>query len=223
MVYCFVITCWIPPFILSSVFRKRTPDAQRAFREKMGIVAICAALMAIVGFITFGFTQTVCTNKGGRVKAGQVESSSIIINGHYYDFGDWKHPAVGMFNGTTSPLYMDEFNSSGKDVSFLFQNTNSHCLGVFEPGPRAPQTMKGNTVKDSGGKEVTQMTYYFPCNQFKQNTTLPADKTGYEAIKNCHASEDARKQLEQTKSAGVVYYSWDQVKNPERNLAVYKG
>lgn len=219
MIYCFVITCWIPPFVLSGLFGKRTPDAQRAFREKMGIVSICATLMAIVGFITFGFTQAVCTNKGGRVQAGHVNNASIIIGGSYYDFGDWKHPVVGPFNGTNSPLYMDDWNSAGKDVSFMFQDVNQHCLGIMEPGPKAPDAMKLGT-KD--GKPL--MGYYFPCNQFGQNATATANLTGYESITNCHIKSDAaRKQLKDIHAAGVVYYTWAQVKDPSRNLAVYKG
>lgn len=213
MIYCFVITCWIPPFILSGVFGKKTPDAQRAFREKMGIVSICAALMAIVGFITFGFTKAVCTNKGGRIQAGQVSTSSVIINGKYYDIGDWHHPQVGPFNGSTSPLYLDGFNSSAKDVSFLFQNSLQNCRDIMKPGPKAPDGMKAGN----------DLTYYFPCNQFQQNTTLPANMTGYESNKGCHVSREAREQLGALTPDGVVYFSWDQVKDPARNLAVYKG
>lgn len=216
MIYCFIITCWIPPFILSGVFGKKTPEAQRAFREKMGIVAICAFLMGIVGFITFGFTQVVCGNHGLRVKGGEVNNASMILNGNVYDLGLWKHPAVqdSPFNGTTSPLWMDEWMAGGKDMSFLFQNVNKKCLGLLTPGPAAPAEMKGPD---------DTMAWYFPCNLYEQNTTLPVNKTGYQDRANCHISPSARSELGKIDASGIVYYTWEQVENPNRNLAVYKG
>ncbi|BEI87944.1 uncharacterized protein CcaverHIS019_0106620 [Cutaneotrichosporon cavernicola] len=216
MIYCFVITCWIPPFILSGVFGKKTPEAQRAFREKMGIVAICAGLMAIVGFITFGFTQVVCGNHGLRVKGGQVNNGSVVNNGYVYDLADWKHPAVAgsEFNGTNSPIWMDEWQAGGKDMSFLFQRVNLKCRGLLTPGPAATSDMKG---------PGDTMAWYFPCRLVAQNMTEPVDKTGAESGTNCHLSVSARQELGKMPADGIVYYTWDQVAVQNRNLAVYKG
>lgn len=216
MIYCFVITCWIPPFILSGVFGKKTPEAQRAFREKMGIVAICALLMGIVGFITFGFTQVVCGVQKLRIKGGHVDTGSVVLNGFDYDLSTWKHPVAGTeFNGTTSPIYMDGWMAGAKDISFLFQNVNKKCRGLLTPGANAPEAMKGPD---------DTMMWYFPCNLFEQNTTIPVNKKGYEEGTNCHASTEARNQLENDLDpAGIVYYTWDQVQDLNRNLAVFKG
>ncbi|WWC87585.1 uncharacterized protein L201_002475 [Kwoniella dendrophila CBS 6074] len=212
MVYCYLLTFLVPGFVLRNVFGKRTPEAQRAWREKMGIVGIVAALMAIVGFVTFGFTQTVCGNTQFRLPGGTADNASLIINGYDYDLGNWKHPAAGtVFNGTTSPLYMDEYMAGGKDVSFMFQNVNRHCLGVITPASGTGITHQGD-----------QMAWYFPCNSHDQNGTSPANLTGYSDSNNCHTTSKARSSFQSLVPTAEVYYTWHRVKNESRNLAVYK-
>jgi hypothetical protein len=81
MIYCFLLTCWVPGFILRNVFGesssfpffpseplqsrlfssdlsppsrclgKRNPEAQRAWREKMGLVGVIALVMLFVGYV----------------------------------------------------------------------------------------------------------------------------------------------------------------------------
>ena len=81
MIYCFLLTCWIPTFVIRSCCGRRTPEAQRAWREKMGLVSIVLGLMATVGFLTFGFTQTVCGDQRLRIKGGEANNGSLVING----------------------------------------------------------------------------------------------------------------------------------------------
>ncbi|WVQ83493.1 hypothetical protein IAT38_005634 [Cryptococcus sp. DSM 104549] len=212
MVYCFLLTFWVPGFVLRGVFGKKTPDAQRAWREKMGIVSIVAYLMAIVGFLTFGFTQTVCGNTQLRLKGGEVNNGSLIINGYDYDFSTWRHPAAGtIFNGSTSPLYMDEYMAGGMDASFLFQNVNKHCKGVITAASGSGITVQGDNLG-----------WYFPCNLHDQNGTSAVNLTGYTDSNNCHLSDKARSNFSATVPTAEVYYTWDRVKDESRNLAVYK-
>jgi chitin synthase len=225
MIYCFVITCWIPNFIISKVFGKKTPEAQRAWREKMGIVFLCALFMGVVGFITFGFTQTVCGRQAARIKGGQVNNGSIIVNGYAYELASWTHPSTaaplgtGMFNGSNdplgvnNPLYMENWMAGGKDLSFMFQtNVNKKCHGILTAGPKATGTA------DSG----KDMSWYFPCTPHDQNTTLPINATGYDSGNWCHLTKEAREDLEKKRS-GTVFYSWDQIKSSPKNLTVYRG
>ncbi|WWC68915.1 uncharacterized protein I206_102851 [Kwoniella pini CBS 10737] len=212
MVYCYLLTFLVPGFVLRNVFGKRTPEAQRAWREKMGIVGIVAALMAIVGFVTFGFTQTVCGNTELRIAGGTADNASLIINGYDYDLGNWKHPAAGStFNGSTSPLYMDQYMAGGKDVSFMFQNVNRHCLGVITPAAGTGITHNGN-----------QMAWYFPCNIHDQNGTSAVNLTGYSDANNCHTTTTARSSFAALPPTAEIYYTWNRVANESRNLAVYK-
>lgn len=212
MVYCYLLTICIPGFVLSAIAGKRTPEAQRAWREKIGIVSINIGLMAAVGFLTFGFTQAVCGEQGVRIKGGTVNNGSMIINGNSYDFSTWDHPAVGnYFNGTQNPMYMDQWNAGGHDGSFLFQKVNEHCLDIITPAPTTSIPKSGN-----------RLGWYFPCNIFDQSGTSPVNKTGYDQSTLCHTSTSARDQFRSYHPAGQVYYTWEQVANSSRNLAVFE-
>jgi chitin synthase len=178
----------------------------------MGIVGIVAVLMAAVGFITFGFTQTVCGDQALRIRGGEANNGSLVINGYAYDFSRFEHPAIlPYFNGTTNPLYSDEWQAGGKDASFLFQNVNQKCKGIITPAA-------GSAIISSGDN----MAWYFPCNLHDQNGTSAINITGYELDTNCHRTAKARSSFGAERPAGQVYYTWDMVKNPQRNLAVYK-
>lgn len=217
MVYCYFLTICIPNWMLKSVGGKRTPEAQRAWREKIGIVSIVLSLMGAVGYLTFGFTQTVCGQQPLKIKGGEVRSDSLVINGFDYDFGRWNHPAVSGadgFNGSTNPLYMDNWMAGGMDASFLFQNVNQRCLNVITPATNSGIRHSGNL-----------MAWYFPCNlhsQFGTSDQSPYNLTGITTGTNCHTSDTARDQFNAIVPTAEVYYTWDQIRNESRNLAVYK-
>ena len=135
MIYCFLLTCFVPPFLLRSCGIK-TPEQQRAWREKMGLLSIILVLMAGVGFLTFGFTETVCGKPANRFHGGAIGDEfigkgSVTINGFDYNFENFRHPAVGPFNGSQNPVLDPSWNLAGNDASFLFQNVNHNCLGLI--------------------------------------------------------------------------------------------
>lgn len=212
MVYCYLLTICIPNFVLKNVGGKRTPEAQRAWREKIGLVSINAFLMAAVGFITFGFTQTVCSSTGVRIQGGTASNASLIINGYSYDLGNWNHPAAGTaFNGSQNPLFMDNWMAGGKDASFLFQKVNENCLNILTPSNTTAIPKDGN-----------RMAWYFPCNLHDQDGKSAVNLTGYTDATNCHTSTSARNDFYAMNKQGEIYWSWDQVQNSSRNLAVYE-
>ena len=217
MVYCYFLTICIPNWALKSCAGKRTPEAQRAWREKIGIVSIVLSIMAVVGFVTFGFTQTVCGVQPLRIKGGEVRNDSVVIHGYDYDLGKFQHPAVeGVFNGTQNPLYMDQWMAGGTDLSFLFQKVNQRCRGIITPADNSGIRHDGDL-----------MAWYFPCNihsQYGTSASSPVNLTGIEEGTNCHTSnagQDAYRALAADPTA-EVYYTWGQVRNESRNLAVYK-
>ncbi|KAH7886333.1 glycosyltransferase family 2 protein [Phlebopus sp. FC_14] len=208
-IYCYLLTCCIPPFLFR-VCGIRTPEQQRAWREKMGLISIILMEMAAVGFITFGFTETVCGTPPNRFHQGQIGNSSVIIHGYDYDFSNFKHPAVGEFNGSTNPLITGGWNLASNDASFLFQNVNQNCLGIITKASGSSITGSGETLD-----------WYFPCNVYnpqQQGVNL----TGYGDSTNCHVSSDARQGLASMKPQGQVYYTWDDVNSPDYNLAVFE-
>ncbi|KAF8203852.1 glycosyltransferase family 2 protein [Pholiota molesta] len=197
MVYCMILTIFVPSFVLKSC-GIRSPEQQRAWREKMGLVSVILVLMAGVGFLTFGFTISVCGTPANRFHGGAI-GDNFIGNGSVH------------FNGTTNPLYTGGWNLAGNDASFLFQKTNQNCLGLITKASSSSISGSGNFLD-----------WYFPCNIYSQYGSNGANLTGYEASTNCHTTQTSRNLLEKVQVLGQVYYTWDDVKNPNRNLAVYE-
>jgi chitin synthase len=170
--------------------------------------------MALVGFVTFGFTRAVCGTPpnrfhGGAIGDANIGKGSVVINGYNYDFGAFHHPAAGtVFDGTTNPLFVGGWGIAGNDVSFMFQKTNQACLGVLS---------KPNSSQITGKGE--QMDWYFPCNVFSQPTP---NATGYGSSTSCHIGGDKNHLASTMKAQGQVYYTWDDVRNSSRSLAVFE-
>ncbi|EIW87179.1 glycosyltransferase family 2 protein [Coniophora puteana RWD-64-598 SS2] len=209
-IYCYIITCWIPPPILSFC-GIRTPDQQRAWREKMGLLSIIAYEMAAVGFITFGFTETVCGTPPNRFWQGAIGTESVIIHGYDYDFSHFSHPAAGnMFNGQTNPLDEGGWNLAQNDASFMFQITNENCQGIITKA-------SGSSITGDNGN----LDWYFPCNIFNPHSSA-TNTSQYTSSQNCHVSSQARQGLQQMSTQGQVYYDWNDLNDPSRNLAVFE-
>ncbi|KAJ7761213.1 glycosyltransferase family 2 protein [Mycena maculata] len=213
MLYCYLLTACVPPPMMRAC-GLRSREQQRAWREKMGLISIVLGLMAVVGFITFGFTQTVCGTPpnrfhGGAIGDANIGLGSVVINGYDYDFSSFDHPAVGTFDGKTNPLFVGGWNLAGNDASFMFQNTNERCLGLLS---------KPNTSQITGTGE--ELDWYFPCNIYSQYGTTSPNTTAYGSSTNCHVS--AKGQLASMRPQGQVYYTWDDLKNSSRQLVVFE-
>ncbi|KAG6853144.1 hypothetical protein C0991_006583 [Blastosporella zonata] len=216
MTYCLIITFFVPPAFMRAC-GIRTPEQQRAWREKMGLISLILVLMAGVGFLTFGFTEAVCGTPRNRFHGGAIGdefigNSSVVIHGYDYDFSKFKHPAAGStFNGSQNPVLDGSWGLAGNDGSFLFQNVNQNCLGLFS---------KANSSSITGTGSF--LDWYFPCNVYSQYGNQGANITGYETSYSCHTAATARNQLSSMHPMGQVYYTWDDVHSNKRNLAVYE-
>ena len=125
--------------------------------------------MAIVGFITFGFTEVVCGTQPDRFQSGEVQAASVIIHGYDYDFSKFHHPKVGDFNGNSNPLFEGGWNAAGADISFLFQNTNGDCSQFITKA-------SNSTITGTNGN----LNWYFPCNIYNQFGTSGVNITNYD-------------------------------------------
>ncbi|KAJ6561861.1 chitin synthase-domain-containing protein [Mycena capillaripes] len=214
MLYCYLLTALVPTPMMRAC-GLRSPEQQRAWREKMGLISIILMEMAAVGFITFGFTQAVCGTPpnrfhGGAIGDANIGKGSVVINGYDYDFGAFHHPAAGStFDGTTNPLFVGGWGIAGNDISFMFQKVNQNCLGIVTRPNTSTITGKGAT-----------MDWYFPCNVFSQTGQKTPNTTAYDSPTNCHVT--VKGQLNTMKPQGQVYFTWDDVRNPSRNLAVFE-
>ncbi|TIB73624.1 hypothetical protein E3Q24_01040 [Wallemia mellicola] len=218
MLYCFIITCFIPNFALK-LFGINTPERQRAWREKIGLIGVIACLMALVGFITFGFTQTVCGRPPNRYQVGHIDNGNLVINGYSYSLNTWDHPQVDDWftdDEDRNVLFNGPMPAAGMDASFLFQRVNQDCLNVITPAD-------GSGIDHSGN----QMSWYFPCQLFSPNGTSSASLTNYTDSTLCHTSSTARDAYHsldtvQDVTTGQIYFTWEDIRNPDRNLIVYE-
>lgn len=218
-IYCAIITFWCPNFVLKC-FGIRSKEQARAWREKMGLLSIIAAIMAIVGFLTFGFTRTVCGSPSERLQINHVGNGYMIFNGQAYDLTGSHHPiAEGippLANGEgANVLYDLSEKMGGRDGSFLFQQVNGKCKDMI--------TLAENS--DVPTNDDGDLAWYFPCNTFAQdgssepNLTIPY-YLGY----GCHTTSKARNTFYTTlKPSADVYFTWDDISNSSRNLAVFSG
>lgn len=214
--YCHVITFWAPNVILSC-FGKKLKEQQRAWREKIGLVSVIMLVMTFVGFLTFGFTATVCPEGGPlRLRINKIGPGYMIFHGQAYDLTRSQHPLARGVPGGSNVLFDADPPGGGKDGSFMFQNVNGACKGLITAaeGSDVPTDSDGN------------LAWYFPCNMYNQdgssnsdpNTTIPY-YLGYA----CHTSRTSRNAFYSLRSSGDVYFTWEDVRNTSRNLMVYSG
>lgn len=191
----------------------KTPEQQRAWREKMGLLSIIGTLMLGVGFLTFGFTITVCGKPPQQFKVGQVDNNSVIINGRSYNLATFKHPKTQtVFDGTSNPLRDAGLRVASQDVSFMFQNVNGTCRSIFG-------LANGSAI----ASDSRHPHWFFPCNAFNQVGTTTVNKTGYDSALYCHSTIQSRRELQQQlQPAGLVAYGWEDVTSNGRNLGVYQ-
>ncbi|RMZ79476.1 hypothetical protein DV738_g3338, partial [Chaetothyriales sp. CBS 135597] len=210
-IYCSIITFWAPDFILKC-FGMPARAQRRAWREKIGLISIILLICAFVGFLTFGFTQAVCSSPGLRLKINHVDTGYMIFHGRAYNLVGSQHPAARGIPLDSNVLYDLPHKYGGQDASFMFQQVNGACKGLITlaEGSDVPTNSEG------------ELAWYFPCTSFNQdgssepNLTVPYYK-GYA----CHTTATARDSFYSLHESGEVFFTWDDIKNSSRNLAVY--
>jgi chitin synthase len=213
-VYCAIITFWCPDAILKC-FGMPQKAQQRAWREKMGLVSIILLICTFVGYLTFGFTETVCPSGGNaRLRTNHVDKGYLIAHGKAYNLLASKHPLARNVPANSDVLFSLDEPHGGQDMSFLFQNVNGACKGLI--------TAKPNTTVYTDDKG--NLAWYFPCRLFNQDGSTKPNDTFLEYIGyQCHTSDTARKGFYGLRNAGDVYFTWDDVRNSSRNLMVWGG
>lgn len=211
--YCALVTFWAPNFILEC-FGMPQKAQRSAWREKMGLISVILLIAAFVGFLTFGFTATVCGTPPLRLKANQINTNYMIFQGSAYDLTKFSHPAAVGIPDHTNVLYDLPHKYGGQDGSFLFQEVNGACKGLITPadGSDVPTNDNGD------------LAWYFPCLSFNQDGSSEPNLTVPHYLGwGCHTSGSARRQFWGMQGKGDVYYTWEDTKNTSRNLAVYSG
>jgi chitin synthase len=210
-VYCAIVTFWVPDFILQCCGMPAKAQ-RRAWREKIGLISIILLIMGAVGFLTFGFTQAVCPAPGLRLKINEVDAGYMIFHGEAYNLDRSLHPAAKGIPLDTNVLYDLPHKYGGQDGSFMFQKVNGHCKGLIT-------LAEGSDVPTNSDDDLA---WYFPCTAFNQDgSSKPNTSIPYYLGYSCHTTGKARDTFWSLRKAGEVFFTWDDVKNSSRNLAVY--
>lgn len=214
--YCHLITFWCPDLVLRC-FGKVQKAQQRAWREKMGLISLILVICFFVGFLTFGFTATVCpANSQTRLRINQVGPGYLIIHGQAYDLTHSQHPYARGIPDGANVLYLSPplYPLGGYDASFMFQNVNGNCKGLINAAPNSPVPTNNNG----------DLGWYFPCQPYKQDgSSQPNTTQPFYLGWACHLSNKARNAYYDLQASSDVYFTWDDVKNNSRNLAVWNG
>lgn len=213
--YCHLVTFWCPNVILSCFAIRQKPQ-QQAWREKIGLCSIIVLVMTFIGYITFGFSATVCANGGPqRLRINHFGPGYMIFHGTAYSLTDSSHPAAAGIPAGANVLYdLGNNSANGKDGSFLFQNVNGACKGIIT----------ANVDSDIVTNDDGDLGWYFPCKTFNQDgSTKPNDTEEYYTGYACHTAKQARTDFYGLTSSGDVYFTWEDIKNSSRNLMVYSG
>lgn len=211
--YCSVITFWAPDFVMKC-FGMPQKAQRSAWREKMGLISIILMIAAFVGFLTFGFTATVCGTPPTRLKANEISNGYMIFQGQAVDLSGSEHPAAAGIPQDSNILYDLPHKYGGQDGSFFFQKVNGDCKGLITlaDGSDIPTNSDGD------------LGWYFPCAPFNQDgSSEPNHTTNYYPGWGCHTSRSGRKAFYGLSSSGDVYFTWEDTKNTSRNLAIYSG
>ncbi|KAJ3120147.1 Chitin synthase, class 3 [Nowakowskiella sp. JEL0407] len=195
-----VLTCCIPTFIL----KHYKPDLQtrQAFREKLTLCIIILFITTAVGFLTFGFSQTICLPPPLQIHPADAASAGYVkVFGYAYEIPQkTPHPKLRaeMFeltSGRTPDLNLDVFGMVfGKDAGFLFQKPHQfHACSKFDRFDGVPCKLPGFNVSlrdDKWCHDMTNPTKYFSS---------------------------------MLKFVGVISYNWTEIRTTgsENNLIVY--
>jgi chitin synthase len=186
----------------------------------MGLISIILYLMTFVGFLTFGFTQVVCSTPGVRLHINEVGDGFMIFHGKAYDLTTSRHPpadGIPLRSNGDFPniLYDTNMRYGGRDGSFMFQNVNGKCKGLITAAEKSSVPTNGDG----------DLAWYFPCTTFAQDgSTKPNFTSPYYEGWSCHTTQKARDTFYlDLHSTGDVFYTWEDLKNDTRNLVVYSG
>ncbi|GBC04763.1 hypothetical protein RclHR1_05860001 [Rhizophagus clarus] len=201
-----IVTFWAPPSLLSCC-GMHDRLVQQAWREKIALVFIIFLLCIVVGFLTFGFQDTICRkNPLEDIKFGHMSLDQATILGKVYDLNSFQHPVILPYVKDQDLANPD--NGFGRsDLTFLFQSVNFECKGVLTP-----------KVANADGSVLK----YFPCVVVHENDTPNPNANPQNG--GCHVNPSERVDaLSKFKVVGQIYFDWDDVDNPDNKYVVYNG
>ncbi|KAJ3180960.1 Chitin synthase, class 3 [Geranomyces variabilis] len=193
------MTCYIPSMLLRKFGHMEEKAVQQAWREKLALCTIIICMCGALGFLTYGFTNTVCTN------------SNII--------------GIQDFQAYTSNTYPHQLAVNG----IVYNMTELAAIHDNLPAFKAATTAQTQPVRDATGLDVTPYFWPpndppAACTGLFALPYAPTCGTGAftTSLNHCHTTDFAT--LEATYPSfyvGPVVYQWPDVNGDNSTLMVY--
>lgn len=228
MIYCYLLTICVPSGCLKLLGMK-TPEQVRAWREKMGLISVILVCMTAVGYITFGFTTTVCKTND-RVNITEAITSknyngAAFIHGEVFSFDQFQHKNIsGVDPVILDPVYNNAYDSAHATLNLLFQKTGGACENILKP--------KGGSLPTG---ELEHPPIYMNCSIITKEGKPKYQVPGYSMPVNtqCHPYymfEDMMtaknykdgKHPKKFQYMGSAFIPWENLNDPKRKLAIYR-
>lgn len=241
-VYCQLITLPAVPIFLKWCGIKGRKQ-QEAWREKIGLNFIILFLTALVGFLTFGLSGVACFFPSPRVHYENITSDTLVIHGMLFNISAFTH----QHEAITYVYPQDQTLTriiGGTDGSLLFQNVNNYCKDFIAPKKSSlvPRDRHGlvswyyhcNALSMDGrlieNPDIYNL-YSFPIyNHSSVPLSLSPTAQKLHALHElkslgygCHLSNISRSSFYSMPKIADVYYTWQDVENPQKKLIVYNG
>lgn len=188
-----LLTFYIPTIFIKKCGKMKDPKVIRAWREKVALCTIFLILCGILGFITYGFNETLCVQHesfdvDSLENFGTLYAHSFVFQGNVYDFSS------EILQHQNYPSFQ-----SSLDFGVVDYITGAQATSLFYTPSNPPPTCEGlmaQTPPDVG--------CYI-------QQTIPA-------YAHCHTWQDSYR----SNYKGPVIYKWNQIKN-NPDLVVYRG
>ncbi|KAJ3206911.1 Chitin synthase, class 3 [Entophlyctis luteolus] len=214
-----ILTCCIPSCFIDKCLKKPDKLVQQAFREKVALCTIIAFMMAIVGFLTFGFQNVACPN---------VTDATIHLP--YTDLkpsGTVNMVAIHGILYTT--ISSDHVTYYGADIKSIIDAGNGGDFGSLFPPLR-------NTDTNCAAYEITSYPI-FPCTAvipytnavLWPNSTIVETFTNQTLISNpvgggiCHPKVDVKTLLKYEGNLVATYANVQKMHESGKKIMVLNG
>ncbi|WFD06047.1 chitin synthase [Malassezia vespertilionis] len=229
MIYCYFLTiCAQAPCL--RIFGIKTPEQQRAWREKIGLIGVILLCMGFVGYITFGFTETVCGVDQRYDLAeirGNPESSGMAnLYGEAISLDKFRHIPIPNappgFDDVTSAkkngssiVYSGPFYTAFSYLNLMFPVTGGACDGLLTP------TTQGGTVPRYFECGAVRPGYLKNPYNAEEKTKSTGNILAYHYPQACHSTQ-IQNMVSSGKAAGtekfgVMYFKWADLEEAGRN------
>ena len=170
LVFVWILTGWIPSFVLHYVGRMKRPDVRLAWREKVAICFLILLMNAVVIFYIVEFGRLLCPDFNKVWNTNEVSEHTgttdwwVSVQGWVYDLSNFIHGDHSDLSGIASNSAADLDVLAGQDLTGYFPPPLVLACSALVPQSSLQLTPKNftatvpNAMHKSGKNQPTQGT-----------------------------------------------------------------